>query len=106
MDYQVWIEDEYAHTWSKVDCGDLEAAKREVDKAVRAGANPLLTVEVPYTLNIKVGEIGSETSKGKAKPGKGSRAESESEVRSGDSGPVQELGEGDRDSSPDNLLLS
>ena len=60
MDYQVWIKDEFGDTYTKVDCGDLIAAKREVDMAVRAGAEPLLTVEVPYSLSIKVEAVGTE----------------------------------------------
>jgi len=63
MDYQVWIKDEYGDTWTKVDCGDLPAAKRELDKAVRAGREPILTQELPYELSIKVGEPGTETPK-------------------------------------------
>ena len=61
MDYQVWTKDEYGDTYTKVDCGDLEAAKREIDKAVRSGREPILTIEVPYELSIKTGEVGTET---------------------------------------------
>jgi len=60
MDYQVWTKDEFGDTYTKVDCGDLGAAKREVDKAVRAGREPILTVEVPYSLAIKVEAVGTE----------------------------------------------
>jgi len=60
MDYQVWIKDEFGDTYTKVDCGDLAAAKREVDKAYKAGAEPLLTIEVPYSLAIKVEPVGTE----------------------------------------------
>jgi len=91
MDYQVWIKDEFSDTYTKVDCGDLAAAKREIDKAVRVGGEPILTVEVPYELSIKTGEAGSEVKKSKPKPDKGPRAEGESEVRPGDAEPVQEL---------------
>ncbi len=60
MDYQVWTKDEFQDTYKKVDCGDLGAAKREVDKAVRTGLEPILTVEVPYSLSIKVESVGTE----------------------------------------------
>jgi len=60
MDYQVWIKDEFGDTFTKVDCGDLVAAKREVDQAVRKGGEPILTVEVPYSLAIKVEAVGIE----------------------------------------------
>lgn len=63
MDYQVWIKDEFGDTYTKVDCGDLGAAKREVDIAVRAGKEPILTVEVPYSLAIKVEAVGTEKPK-------------------------------------------
>ena len=79
MDYQVWIKDEYTDGYKKVDCGDLAAAKREIDKAVRAGQEPILTQEVPYELNIKVGEVGAEKPKGKKEPKK--PAESKEEVK-------------------------
>ena len=68
MDYQVWIKDESYQLYNKVDCGDLPAAKREIDKAVRAGLEPVLTIEVPYELGIKVGEVGKEAPKHKPKP--------------------------------------
>ncbi len=60
MDYQIWVKDEFGDTYTKVDCGDLAAAKRVVDTAVRAGKEPILTIEVPYSLAIKVEDIGTE----------------------------------------------
>jgi len=63
MDYQVWTKDEVYDKWDKVDCGDLGAVKRELDKAIRTGQKPLLTIEVPYELAIRVGEVDKETPK-------------------------------------------
>ena len=60
MEYQVWTKDEYSDSYTKVDCGDLGAAKREIDKAVRAGQKRILTQEVPYSLSIKIEEAGKE----------------------------------------------
>lgn len=60
MDYQVWIKDEYEDKYTMARCGDLVAAKRVIDEAVRTGGEPILTVEVPYELSIKVGEAGAE----------------------------------------------
>lgn len=60
MDYQVWIKDLTYDMYIKVDCGDLAAAKRLIDEAVRKGGEPILTVEVPYSLAIKVEEPGAE----------------------------------------------
>ena len=77
MNYQVWIKNEYDESYEKVDCGDLPAARREIDKAVRAGREPLLTVEVPYELSIKVSEVGSEVTPRKPKPSEGPGPESE-----------------------------
>lgn len=94
MDYQVWTKDEYGEVYSKVDCGDLLAARREIDKAVRQGREPILTVEVPYELNIKVSEVGSEVKKDKAKPDKGTRVESDGAVRRGDAEDTPGLNKG------------
>jgi len=91
MDYQVWIKEEFDERYTKVDCGDLPAAKREVDKAVRSGREPILTVGVPYELSIKTGEPGSEVKKRETKYDKSTGSESESELRLGDTPPVQEL---------------
>ena len=68
MDYQVWIEEEFGDTYKKVDCGDLAAAKREIDAAYKTGKDPMLTVEVPYSLAIKVEEPGSAKPKRKTEP--------------------------------------
>ena len=59
MYYQVWTKEEFGETYTKVDCGDLPAAKREIDAAYKAGKDPILTVEVPYQLAFKVEEPGS-----------------------------------------------
>lgn len=98
MEYQVWTKEQYQEGYARVDCGDLDAARRELDKAVRAGGDPLLTVAVPYKLDIKVSEVGtelpkppkpkkepeekkeeaakSEADQGKPEPGEDTRAES------------------------------
>ena len=60
MEYQVWKKDEFGDSYTRVDCEDLVAAKQEIDRAVRAGLEPVLTVEVPYSLAIKVEAVGAE----------------------------------------------
>jgi len=97
MNYQVWTHEEF-EGWSKVDCGDLSAAQREILKALTSGKEPLLTVEVPYDFNVKIKEdkIG-EATKGKTKPDKGPRVEGEGEVRPGGTSPVSELDKGSGD---------
>ena len=100
MDYQVWTKEEYGDLWKKVDCGDPAAVKRELDKAVRAGLEPLVTVEVPYELSIKLGEVGSETKKSEAKPDKGARSEGDGPVQRGDKEATPGLDKGSGDSSP------
>lgn len=70
MDYQVWIKEDFAEVYTKVECGDLPAVKRELDKAVRAGQEPILTVLVPYSIGIKIEEVGAEKPKRKIKPEK------------------------------------
>ena len=100
MDYQVWTKEEFGDNYTKVDCGDLAAAKREIDIAVRAGRNPVLTVEVPYELSIKTGEAGSEVKKDKTKHDKGPGDKGDGQVRRGDEADTPELDKGSRDSSP------
>lgn len=93
MDYQVWIKDEFGDTYTKVDCGDLAAARREIDKAVRVGGEPILTVEVPYSMSIKVEPVGTE--KPKRKVGK---KPTETEVKEE---PEGEASEGEAEASED-----
>jgi len=78
MDYQVWTKDEFGDTYTKVDCGDLAAAKREIDQAYKRGQDPLLTVEVPYSLAIKVEDVGTEKPKRKV-----AAKESETKIEEG-----------------------
>lgn len=101
-DYQVWTKEEYSGVWSKVDCGDIGAVRRELEKALYAGKEPLLTVEVPFETSIKILEVGSETKKSKAKHDKVAGGESHGEAGRGDEGPAPELGPGSRDNSPGN----
>ena len=97
MDYQVWTKDEYTG-WEKVDCGDAAAVQREIEKAIRAGLEPLVTVEVPYDLNIKLKEaLIGEVKKSKPKPGEGPGAEGDSEVRRGDEGAAEKVDKGSGD---------
>lgn len=63
MNYQVWTKDQYADNWARVDCGDLGAAKRTILQAAKDGKQTVLTVEVPYEVQLKVGEPGEETPK-------------------------------------------
>ena len=60
MNYQVWHKDEFGDAFQKVDCPDIAAASIAIDKAVRAGGEPILTVEVPYSLAIKIEAVGME----------------------------------------------
>jgi len=100
MNYQVWTETEF-EGWSKVDCGDLTAARREILKALTSGKEPLLTVTLPYDFNVKIkeDEIGA-IKKGKAEPGESPGPESKGKVRPGDTPAVPKLGEGSGDNSP------
>ena len=104
MNYQVWTKDEFGELWARVDCGDLTAAKREIEKAVRAGGEPVLTQELSYSVSIKLEEVKVETAKDKARSDKGPGVESEGKVRPGDTSPVPELGKGSRDPGTGDLL--
>lgn len=71
MEYQIWIKDEFEEKYTKVDCGDMAAAKRELQKALLEGKDPLLTAAIPYDFSIKVDEskIGAALKvKGKKEP--------------------------------------
>ena len=95
MDYQVWIKDEFEDKYTKVDCGDLAAAKREVDMAYRAGKEPILTVEVPYSLAIKVEAVGTEKPhhrETKAETEKRLKEEAKSEASQGEAEPGESTG--------------
>ncbi len=95
MDYQVWTKEEFQDGWGRTDCGDLIAAKRQLDKAVRAGLEPLLTVEVPFKLDIKVSEVGTEPPKKpvhkKTAENKGEEV-AESEASQSEAGPGEDPG--------------
>lgn len=99
--YQVWTKEEYAEGWSKVDCGDLQAVQREILKAVKDGKDPLITMEIPFDISIKIkeAEIGK-VKESKARRGKGPGPEGEGEVRPGADEPVPELDKGSGDSGP------
>ena len=60
MNYQVWSKDEFGDTYNRVECEDIDTARRAIDKVVRTGGSPILTVEVPYSLAIKIEAVGSE----------------------------------------------
>ena len=100
MNHQVWIKDEFGEKYTRVDCGDIAAAKREIDKGIRMGMDPILTQEIPYELSIKFVEVKVETKKDKAELDKGARAESNSEVRRGDETAAEGLDKGSRDHGP------
>jgi len=59
MEYQVWKKDEFGDTWTKTDCGDIAAAKREVLSAAKEAKEAVLTVAIPFTVQLKVGEPGA-----------------------------------------------
>ena len=100
MEYQVWTYDEY-EGWQKKDCGDLSAAQREIMLALKTGKEPLLTVAVPFDVNVKIKEemIG-EVPKGKAKPDKVAGGEGDRQVRRGDEEDTKSLDPGSGDRGP------
>ena len=67
MDYQIWTKSEFGDDWQRTDAGDLEAAKRELLAASKKGLEPILTVEVPFDLQLKVGEPGAEVKRPREK---------------------------------------
>ena len=97
MNYQVWTKGDY-EGYQKKDCPDLEAVQAAILEAVKAGKEPLVTVEVPYEVNIEIkGVTDSAVKKSKAKPGQGPGGESHGEVRRGDETVVEGLDKGSGD---------
>ena len=67
MDHTVWIKDEYDDKWAPHECGDAGAVKRKVLDAAKAGQTVRITVEVPFEVQLKVGEPGAEVKHPKRK---------------------------------------
>jgi len=65
MDYQVWTQEYAGADWKRENVGDLPAAKRAVLAAAKEGKETILTVEVPFSIELKVGEPGAEVRKTK-----------------------------------------
>ena len=55
MGYQVWTKDEY-EAWKRTDCEDLPAAQVQILAALKAGREPLLTVEIPFEVKVEIKE--------------------------------------------------
>ena len=89
MNYQVWTKEEFGETYTKVDCGDLPAAKREIDLAYKNGKDPTLTVEVPYSLAIKVEAVGTEKPQRVGVPSKSETKEKEASKSEADQGKTE-----------------
>jgi len=88
MNYQVWTKDEY-EGWKRVDCDGLEAVRAAVLVAIKGGKDPLVTVEVPFEVSIKIkeGEIG-EATQSETKPNTVAGGASDECVRRGDPEPA------------------
>ena len=52
--YHVWTKEEYADQWTRTDARDLEEARTTILQAVQTGREPLLTQEVPFSVEVKV----------------------------------------------------
>ncbi len=63
MDYIILVKEEFSDLWAKKDAGDLAAAKREILAAEKTGRGTILAVAVPFEVQLKVGEPGTETKK-------------------------------------------
>lgn len=90
--YQVWTKTDYEGSWQRKDCGDLATAQQELFAALKRGAEPLLTVEVPFNVNIEIKEVETvEATKAETEPGEGARVKSKGKIRPGDTPAVSEL---------------
>lgn len=97
--YQVWTKGDEYSGWARKDCPDLKAALAEVLETIRAGKDPLLTVEVKYAVGINVmKEAPVEAKKSEAEPDKDTGGKSHRKVRRGDKAAVEGLDKGSGDS--------
>ena len=60
MDYQIWSPEDYSDNWRRQDAEGLAAAERVIRSELQLGHEPVLTVEVPFQVQLKVGEPGAE----------------------------------------------
>lgn len=94
MNYQVWTKDEF-EGWKREDCADIQEVQKAIFKALTSGKDPLVTVEVPFDVNIKIKEDKiDEVTPRKTKDDKGPGVKGKGPVRPGDTGPVQKLDKG------------
>jgi len=56
--YIVWTND-YGDSYKKVECGDKPATERAIFEALKEGKEPILTIQVPYSCNVKMGDLTS-----------------------------------------------
>jgi hypothetical protein len=78
--YQVWTKSEY-EGFTRKDCVDLAIAQLEILAALKKGLTPLLTVEVPFSIEVQIKEVPKvEAAKVETIADQSSRAESQSEV--------------------------
>jgi len=97
MDHLVLTKEEFGDLWSLEECGDIPAAKRKVLEATKKGATVRLAVEVPFSVELKVGEPGGEGKTPKTpKPGKsGSKSQEELNREADQSQSEQDQNSGD-----------
>ena len=55
--YTVWTKANYTDAWERIDCGDLEAVKREVLKATQEGREVEVTQPMDFIIEVKVKEV-------------------------------------------------
>lgn len=95
MDYQIWTKQGYSETWERKDAGDEAALKRILEAEVKAGHDPVVTVEVPWELTLKIGKVGEEPPKPPRTPtalGKILKEGAKSEADKGKAGPGEDPG--------------
>lgn len=68
MQYCIWTQDEYAKTWTLQTAGDKAAVKRMLLEELKQGRQPILTVEVPFSLQLEVGDAAKELKKAERDP--------------------------------------
>lgn len=82
MEYQIWTKTEFGEQYDLVKAEGEEAVKRELLEALKAGREPILTVEVPFDLQLKIKQPGDQPKKTPARKSKDESEKPEEDVKS------------------------
>jgi len=59
MGYIVWTKDEFQDVYNRKDCADEKALKAAILDGIKGPVAPVVTIEVAYHTEVKLGKIDS-----------------------------------------------